>query len=243
MAVRNTDEDWQGIAGEPYYGVFSHVEYFRENMTPERLAHFWETGRADIAWQLDVMRRHYGEFDPKSAIDFGCGAGRLCCAMAEIADQVYGVDVAEGMRAEARKNVPANVEILETIDAVPVDSVDWINSTIVFQHIHPANGIPLFKKLLDKLAPGGGVTVQFTTFKDRSAVTMKGLGMDFVSWDGEQMKALIETPPGSGTMMMYDYDLNQIMAMLYQAGIERFSIQHSDHGGHHGAFIIGRKIH
>ncbi len=242
MAVRNTDEDWQGIAGEPYYGVFSNTDYFRENLTPERLAQFWETGRADISWQLDVMRRHYGEFSPKSAIDFGCGAGRLCCAMAEIADQVYGVDVAEGMRAEARKNVPANVEILETIDAVPVDSVDWINSTIVFQHIHPANGIPLFKKLLDKLAPGGGVTAQFTTFKDRSAVTIESLGMDFISWDGERMTTLVETPLGSGTMMMYDYDLNQIMAMLYQTGIEQFTVQHSNHGGHHGAFIVGRKI-
>jgi SAM-dependent methyltransferase len=241
MAVRNTDEDWKGIAGEPYYGVFSHVEYFRENLTPERIEQFWASGRSDIAWQLDVLRAHYGAFNPKSAIDFGCGAGRLCCAIAEIADQVYGVDVAEGMRAEARQNVPDNVSIHETIDEIPAEQVDWINSTIVFQHIHPTNGLPLFQKLLDKLAPGGGVTVQFTTFKERSAITMGAVGMDYVSWDGERMKTLIETPPGAGTMMMYDYDLNQIMAMLYKAGIERFTIQHSNHGGCHGAFIIGRK--
>lgn len=239
--LRDTDEDWRGIAGEPYYGVFSHLDYFRGNLTPERLEHFWATGRGDIGWQLDLLRSHYGVFKPKSAIDFGCGVGRLSRALAEIVDKVYGIDVAEGMREEARKNVPAHVEILETLDAVPVETVDWINSTIVFQHIHPANGLPLFQKLLDRLAPGGGMTVQFTTFKERSAVTMGGLGMDYVSWDGERMKALIETAPGSGTMMMYDYDLNQIMAMLYKAGIERFTIQHSNHGGHHGAFIIGRK--
>jgi SAM-dependent methyltransferase len=239
--LRDTDEDWRGIAGEPYYGVFSHLEYFRENLTPERLEHFWNTGRGDIGWQLDLLRSHYGVFNPKSAIDFGCGVGRLSRALAEIVGKVYGIDVAEGMREEARKNVPAHVEILETIDAVPVQTVDWINSTIVFQHIHPANGLPLFQKLLDRLAPGGGMTVQFTTFKERSAVTMGGLGMDYVSWDGERMKALIETAPDSGTMMMYDYDLNQIMAMLHRVGIERFTIQHSNHGGHHGAFIIGRK--
>ncbi|WP_019830944.1 class I SAM-dependent methyltransferase [Sphingomonas sp. PR090111-T3T-6A] len=239
--LRDTDEDWKGIAGEPYYGVFSHLEYFRENLTPERLEHFWASGRGDIGWQLDLLRRHYGDFQPKSVIDFGCGVGRLSRALAEIVDQVYGIDVAEGMREEARKNVPANVQIFEAIDSVPAETVDWINSTIVFQHIHPANGLPLFQKLLDRLAPGGGMTVQFTTFKERGAVTMAGLGMDYVSWDGERMKALIETPPGSGTMMMYDYDLNQIMAMLYRAGIERFTIQHSNHGGHHGAFVIGRK--
>lgn len=236
--ARDTDEDWKGIAGEPYYGVFSHTEYFRDQLTPERLEQFWQTGRQEIAGQLDILRRHYGPFEPRSAIDFGCGVGRLTRAMAAIVDQAYGIDVAPLMLAEARKGAPANIDFRHDL---PDGPVDWINSTIVFQHIHPANGIPLLARLLERLAPGGGITLQFGFYKERQAFSADWLGMDYVSWDGDRMTTLMETPPAAGTMMMYDYDLNQLLAMFHAAGIDRLSLQHSDHGGHHGAFILGRK--
>nr|WP_253201068.1 methyltransferase domain-containing protein [Sphingomonas quercus] len=215
-------------------------DHFRERMTPERRERFFASGRADIGWQVDLLRRHYGPFHPRTAIDFGCGVGRLTCPIADIAtERVYGVDVASGMREEARRNVPAHVEIVAEIPDV---QVDWINSLIVFQHIHPANGVPLLARLLQALAPGGALTLHVGAFKARGAMTMGGVGMDFVSWDGDGLRTLIETPPGSGMMMMYDYDLNQVMALLYTNGIERFTVQHLDHGGHHGACsLAGRR--
>jgi SAM-dependent methyltransferase len=236
--LRDTDEDWKGIAGEPYYGVFSHLEYFRENLTPERLESFWASGRNDIDTQLGLLRQHYGTFEPRTAIDFGCGVGRLTRAMAAVVDLVHGIDVAPGMLEEARRGSPPNIRFS---DSLPDEQVDWISSSIVFQHIHPAKGVPLFRQLLDRLAPGGGITVQLAFFKDRSALPMATDELQFFSWNGEATRALVATPYGSGTMMMYDYDMNQVLAMLYGAGIEDVSLRHSNHGGHHGALIVGRR--
>jgi SAM-dependent methyltransferase len=239
--VRDTNADWEGISGEPYYGIFGNPEDFRDRITPERLEYFWETGRNEIHGLLGELRHHYGDFNPKSAIDFGCGVGRLAKAMAGIVDTVYGVEVASGMREEARRHGLANFEIVSTVEELPDTQVDWINSTLVFQHIPPANGFPILQRLLDKLAPGGAVSLHFGLFKERDSIHFATGQMDFVYWDGERMKGLIETPFASGTIIFYDYDFNQIFAMLCQAGITRFAARHCNFGGEHGAFLIGRK--
>jgi SAM-dependent methyltransferase len=236
--LRDTNADWAGIAGEPFYGVFSHPEWFREHITEDRLQEFWRTGEVEIDGVLGKLRHHFGEFSPRTAIDFGCGVGRLSRGMARHAGHVYGVDVAEGMINEARKHAPANVTYGFEI---PDQQVDWINSIIVFQHIHPANGFPLLQTLIDRLAPGGGLTLQFGTYKDRRGMPIATDSMDAVFWDGETLRALRETPYGSGAMLMYDYDLNRVTAMLNAAGVNDIMLSHTDHGGNHGAFVLGRK--
>jgi hypothetical protein len=44
-----------------------------------------------------------------------------------------------------------------------------------------------------------------------------------------------------GSMSMYDYDLNRVMRLLYVAGINPVTAQHTDHGGCHGAWLFGVK--
>ena len=237
--LRDTDQDWTEIAkSEPFFGVLSQPEFFRSNLTAEALDKFWASGRQDIAWQLDLLRSHYGEFSPQTAIDFGCGVGRLTRAMAEIADHVYGVDVAPAMLEEARKLAPANISF---VDLIPDMSVDWINSLIVFQHIPPERGVVLLQTLLERLKPQGCITIHVTIFKSVGTLNMKGAGVEFFRWDGNGFKTLLATLLPKGGMTMYDYDFNQVIAILCQGGIRRFTLQHTDHGGHHGVIIIGRK--
>jgi SAM-dependent methyltransferase len=237
--MRNTDLDWKRIAeDQPYFGVISQPDFLRANLNEEALGTFWESGFNDIGWQVEVLRAHYGDFRPRTAIDFGCGVGRTTRAIAAICEYVYGVDIAPAMLEEARKSAPANITFgLE----IPDVQVDWIHSLIVFQHIPPVRGVILLRELLRRLSPGGAVTVHFTLFKSQGALAQEAMGAKYFSWDGERARTFIEEPFPVGGMSMYDYDLGQLIAILHEGGINRVTLQHTDHGGHHGAVIIGRK--
>jgi len=162
--LRDTSHDWKGIAAEPFYGVLSHPEWYRENLTPDKLDQFWESGRAAVRQILVNHKDRFGEFQPKSAIDYGCGVGRLTRAIAEQVDRAIGIDVAQGMIDEAA--IWSDPDIEYRLD-IPDEKVDWINSIIVFQHIHPEIGFRLLRDLLDRLNPGGGISIQLTIFQGR----------------------------------------------------------------------------
>src|SRR4051794_28283830 len=64
---------------------------------------FFATGRAEVAELLDLSRRLDPPRERGTALDFGCGVGRISQALAEHFDRVIGVDVAESMVREARR--------------------------------------------------------------------------------------------------------------------------------------------
>lgn len=236
--MRDTDSDWAEIAkSEPYFGVITDQAYLKGNLTDDALERFWASGQQDVQWQVDLLKAHYGDFKPSVALDFGCGVGRLTKVMATIAETVYGIDVAPAMLEIARQQAPANVTYTAQIPAV---ELDWINSLIVFQHIPPSRGARIISELAGKLRSGGAITLHITTGRDVSACHPQDDGVEVVRWNGEDYRPLIATPP-SGGMTMYDYDLGQIMVILNRAGIHRMTAQYTNHSGHHGVILIGRK--
>jgi hypothetical protein len=40
---------------------------------------------------------------------------------------------------------------------------------------------------------------------------------------------------------MYDYNLSRVVRLVNQAGIEEMSLVSTNHDGHHGVIILGRK--
>ena len=241
---RDTDTDWKVIAThQPFYGVLANERYLADQLTPEAVEEFYESGRRDVEYAVQMLRRiNGGAFSPKSAIDFGCGVGRLSFAMAEVCEQVVGVDVAEAMlevgREQASKRRIRNVDFRNDIPAGPVD---WINSLIVFQHIPPTRGHELLAELVDRLSPGGFCSVQLTFFRDQRLAAEIKRELGDHRFDGEFVALLSEGSLPEGEMMMYDYDLNRVMRTLFVAGISPVTIDHTDHGGFHGAWCFGVK--
>ena len=79
---RNDDANWTWIANSlPYFGVLSNDKFI--NPTPDSLAEFFATGDRDVEQTLGMIRRRFGDFTPRSALDFGCGVGRLLIPMAK----------------------------------------------------------------------------------------------------------------------------------------------------------------
>jgi SAM-dependent methyltransferase len=241
---RDTDTDWKVIAThQPFFGVLANERYLADQLTPEAIEEFYESGRRDIAYAVDMLRRlGGGVFAPKSAIDFGCGVGRLSFAMAEFCEKVAAVDVAEGMlqvgRDQARRRKIRNIDFRNDI---PPGPVDWINSLIVFQHIPPARGHQLLTELVERLSPGGLCSVQLTFFRDHRHTGEIDRDIADYRFDGSTVELLSTNSPPPGEMTMYDYDLNRVMRTLFLAGVSPVIVDHTDHAGCHGASFYGIK--
>ena len=85
------------------------------------LAH---VGHARSALVFDVVRRHLHDgFAPRTALDFGCGVGRLALPLARRCRSVVGVDVSGGMLEKARsrsRQCPIGLYVRLTITETPV---------------------------------------------------------------------------------------------------------------------------
>lgn len=199
---------------------------------------FFLSGVAEIEGHLKLIRKTGPTFEPKSALDFGCGVGRLTRALATITGDAVGVDISPGMLAEARRFQSPSIAFQ---DALPDRQFDWITSIIVFQHIPPARGYGLLRDLVQRLRPGGALSLHLTLYKDRLALGAGVTGLGLVRWDGQTLTPLPVEPPPPGAMMMYDYDLAVVVAILFEAGISDLRLRHTDHDGYHGALIAGRR--
>lgn len=236
---RDTDADWEEIGRtNPYYGVLTDPRFKSDNLTEEVLADFFRSGAHGIAHEADWLKGRYPDFAPKSALDFGCGVGRLTRALASVTGDAFGVDISDSMLAEARRNVPVGAMFSREL---PDRVFDWIVSLIVFQHIPPERGYPLLKALMARLAPGGFFTLQFALYRDPRHAPVPGgrivMGEDFTTVSNvKALRALAK-----GEMVMFDYDLTVISAILFAAGVTDIELSHTDHGGFHGACIRGRR--
>ena len=97
--MRDTDRDWKRIGEiEPHWGVITMDKYKSEVMDEETKKEFYRSGEKDFQKFMSTFKRYFGgDFKPNSALDFGCGVGRLAIAMANKIDKVIGIDISPGM--------------------------------------------------------------------------------------------------------------------------------------------------
>lgn len=247
---RDTDEDWVSIAeSEPYFGVMSDPRFLSAQMDDAAKHAFFAAGRDYVD---DILGRLLPMLDGKqirSALDFGCGVGRLLLPMSSVCASVAGVDVAPRMRDLAMENAKAagvtNVTVHENIDALPAAvQFDWVNSYIVFQHIPPARGYALLEALLTRLRSGGVFSLHFTVARDRSLLRANTNPIDLYRLEERTIRPLaVYADSGETRMSMFDYDLNVLMPILYRHGADEIRVRHSIHGGHYSTILFGRRVH
>ncbi len=238
-AARDTDADWRELGQtQPYWAVLSHPDFRSESLTPEKIEEFYASGPFHIGPIAEGLKTLTGHLPSGHALDFGCGVGRLAEAMQAYASRVAGVDISPGMLELARGRGTR----IEYLDHIPPGPFDWINSFIVFQHIPPERGEQIIEELLGKLADGGMVSLQITIWRDKNrewpkeeaGETVRGFFRKTIKGD-----RLLSLPVGH--IHMYDYDLSRVVRLLNLAGIEEIRLIHTNHDGHHGAIILGRK--
>lgn len=128
---------------------------------PDQEEAFFASGREDYARYvrpfLEKMR-----FDPrgKSALEIGCGIGRLARCLAEDFGEVVGVDVSPEMIARAKAAAVPRTRFQAVsgggLEGVENASVDFVLSFAVFQHVPDKNAIlRYFEETARVLRPGG----------------------------------------------------------------------------------------
>lgn len=229
--------DWEIIARrDPWFGVVSTPDFRSGAAAPEVREHFYRTGEDDIARVLAWFDRDIGARPASGrALDIGCGVGRLTRAIAKVTPSVAGYDVAETMLAIARENAPPNAEFSTTL---PPGPFAWINSYIVFQHIPVDEGLRLLDDALARAAPDCFISLQITFWRDHAQPKKNPLAA-LRRW----LNRRSARAAGSSERLirMHDYPMHEVMRRLTAAGFARIVTRHTDHVGHHGAWLIGRR--
>ncbi|PZQ18678.1 MAG: SAM-dependent methyltransferase [Rhodanobacter denitrificans] len=135
-------------------------------------AEFLATGRTDIETQLHGLAVYGLPVRHTAALDFGCGAGRLCRALAAHFERVVGVDVSPTM-IEAARRINADLPQVQfrenpstRLEGIADRSVDLVYSTMTLQHIPTALAAGYVAEFMRVLAPGGVAAFQFVAGPD-----------------------------------------------------------------------------
>jgi len=269
---KSTDDAWEEWGQrDPYFGVITNPRFRRGQMDAEAKREFLESGRVHADYVMRMVHTHITpEFRPRTILDFGCGVGRLVIPFAAQAEQVTGADVSPSMLAEAARNCAehgvANARLVVSDDALTglPGPFDLVHSFIVFQHIDPARGRDIFRRLLGTLASGGVGALHFVYAKRIYAATYG------VAPPPEPpppppppqppptraairaaSKAQAAMPPAAAApepapnpdpdMQMNSYPAAEMLFLVQEAGVTRFHVEFTDHGGELGLFLFFRK--
>ena len=154
--------NWDGLAThDAMWAILSDPAKVGQGWQPDE---FFASGRQEIAelreYILALLKINPTGFQPRRALDFGCGLGRLSQALAAHFERVDGVDISEVMVAQALTYDRSDGKVhyhVNTTDTLPFDdgSFDLIYSNMVLQHIDKANSLRYMAEFVRVTAPGG----------------------------------------------------------------------------------------
>lgn len=247
MQISNdTDRDWKKFGEqEPYFGVLSHSDFLKSNLSEESLSTFFASGRRHVDHVMATIRDSLvPTFAPTRVLDYGCGVGRLVIPFAASSHSVVGIDVSPEMLNEARANCGkfgvTSVRLLhvDEMESLEPASFDLVHSFIVFQHIPVARGERILRKLIALLADDGVGAVHFT-FHDRRPPLRRGISAlrRRVGLVNGAVNLMRRRPFSAPTMQMNNYFMDRIFDILVDAHCSRVLVEFSAHGPHLGAMI------
>ena len=249
MKDRHAD-DWEELAQrEPYFAVLTHDDFLGVQSSNVASTAFFETGEADIAALLAAVATVLGREIPlTSALDFGCGVGRLTLPLARRATRVVACDVAPTMLAHARQNAEQaglhNVTFIESheLATLPDSQFDFIGSLLVLQHIPVSAGYGIIRTLLRLLEPGGVAALHLTFERPggalrRMARAARAKSRFLHRAVGILRRENLRLP----YMQMNEYDERVLLRDIEAAGARLVSRSATRHGETAGAVLIIEK--
>ena len=250
MPLNDSDRDWEAFGKrDPYFAVLTAPE-FHGALTGSARDKFFASGEEHIEMMFSIIQQSLdASFAPQTALDFGCGVGRLVIPLARRCAAVTGVDISRSMLAEARRNCEAaglrNVSLVEGDDELSRvgGTFDFVHSYIVLQHIPVERGERLIARLASLIAPGGVGMFQVPYTTGRKTLADRALYWSRMHVPGARAllnlarRRSVDTP----VMQMNAYSITNLLDILRDAGCREVHVRYSDHDGARGALLFARK--
>lgn len=248
----STDRDWEEWGRDnPYYGVLSRDEFRGTKFDESARRSFMASGEVHVAKLLAAVRAHLDSgFEPRSALDFGCGVGRVVIPLARRGIATTGLDISPSMLAEAEANCSregvAGARLLLSDDELSLapGPFDLVHSFIVIQHIHPSRGHKLLNCLADRVSPCGVIAVQ-VPFMARShwlvrILTWARYNVPLVNISRNLLR---RRPAFEPPMQLHAYRLDKLIGSLRNSGFGTVLVLADSAAGadFDSAFLLARK--
>jgi len=237
-----TDKDWETLGQvDPYWAVISDDAYRGPRLSDQQLTTFLKSGEdhVDDVWR--ICRREFGEdFAPRRVLDFGCGVGRVALPLGRRAASVVAVDVADSMLSVARELLDRSG--VSTVQLVKSDATlsaidgpfDLVHSVIVLQHIPPATGLTLAKRLIDLAGDTGVVVLHILYHNPFRRSLLVRVAHRLVAPLRDRLRRVPE-------IQMNPYPLNALFKLIQDAGVRRIHAELTNHAEHLGALLFFRR--
>lgn len=268
----STDIEWERWGAEdPYFGVLTDDRFRSDNLTDQNRTRFFETGVQHVEHVLSVFADRFSEeLRCGTALDFGCGVGRVALPLSRHFARVDALDVSPSMLAEAQRNAQAadisNIAFRQSDDVLSaaLEKYDFVHSSIVLQHLEVPRGRVLFDALVSKVAPGGfgvlHVTYSQAGFIDSfgreptpappqvQATTLRSLlsraKRMILGAPRAPLLPEVPVPHRRGPeMLMHYYELSDLAFVLQRHGVPSVHLEFTDHGGALGAHLYFFRPH
>jgi SAM-dependent methyltransferase len=249
MLLSNPAKDWAKFGEtDPYFGVLSSEANRGQILEVGKLREFYRSGQIHV---YDVLRiaKEQLSFEPHgNALDFGCGVGRLTCAMAPYFEEVVGVDVSQGMLAKAKEHTKnldlTNIRYVNSLDGyvIPENHFDFVHTYIVLQHMDVRSGEAAVGQMVRGLRSGGIGAIHFTygSTRGRLSHALRELAKTNVITRAAG-NILLGRKWNSPTMLISGYSIERMLGILACNGIEKMFLHRVDDWGSLGLFLFFKK--
>jgi 2-polyprenyl-3-methyl-5-hydroxy-6-metoxy-1,4-benzoquinol methylase len=185
---------------------------------------FFESGHRDVKSVLSLAESLGAKITQNKngdALDFGCGVGRLSQALAVRFKKVISVDVSPEMIRQAKElNTHANIEFRANaksdLSFIAAESIDFILSLIVIQHVPPPYSLHYLKEFARILKRQGTLIVQIPS---RRKASLKNRIRSFVPEQFFRLKHSF-TRPTQPYVVMFGIKEHDIKALFKENGLE-----------------------
>lgn len=163
MKIHDLAKNWQRLGErDPMWAVLTWPDKAKRGWKADE---FYATGVQEID-EIMAEAASLGHSPGGTALDFGCGVGRLTFALSRYYDRCVGVDIASSMLEEARRqnpdpgkccfylNTAADLALFED------QNFDFIYTNFVLQHMRPDYALKYIDEFLRVLKNDGLLVFQ-----------------------------------------------------------------------------------
>ena len=247
MNLHELTKNWDRFGrDDPYWAILTDPN-LKGNKWDEDA--FFETGRKRIDKQVKQLKQIKSNFKFHSALDFGCGAGRLTQGLANHFTCVSGVDIAPSMIQLANeKNKKDNCTYFlnqkNDLSLFKNEAFDFVFSIITLQHMQPKYAKNYILEFIRILKPEGIIKFQIPSKPDMGTLLYQS--------PLKRMRRKINSflKPNSDKnvdpiMEMYWIPIQELVTFLTNNGAQILSIKKNDSVGENWdsyTYIVSKEV-